>query len=135
GARSLRTSIINWRMIHGHEPTQLYLARRRARQRTDAEIRRCLKRYAAAHLFRLMEAATPLLPGVPINDRRIKTYHPAMTTPEAHTVISVRGQSQRIVAADQASIYLNVLATGNTKRAASSDVARALAVVTAELSE
>ena len=54
--RALHT-IVNWRMIHGHEPTQHYLARRRGEQKSDAEIRRCLKRYAARHLFRLMESA------------------------------------------------------------------------------
>jgi transposase len=54
--RALHT-IVNWRMIHGHEPTQHYLTRRRAQQKTDAEIRRCLKRYTARHLFRLMETA------------------------------------------------------------------------------
>lgn len=43
-------------MIHGHEPTQHYLTRRRAQQKSDPEIRRCLKRYAARHLFRLMES-------------------------------------------------------------------------------
>ena len=58
-----------------------------------------------------------------------------MTTPVAHTVISVRGESQRIVTPDQASIYVTVLATGDTKRAASSDVAGALGAVTAELAE
>jgi uncharacterized protein YggE len=58
-----------------------------------------------------------------------------MTTPETHTVISVRGESQRTVAPDQAFIYVNVLATGDTKPAASSDVARALSAVTAELAE
>jgi hypothetical protein len=31
------------------------MARRRAGQKTDPEIRRCLKRYAARQLFRLME--------------------------------------------------------------------------------
>jgi hypothetical protein len=30
---------------------------RRASQKSDREIRRCLKRYAARQLFRLMEAA------------------------------------------------------------------------------
>jgi transposase len=54
--RALHT-IVNWRMLHGHEPTQHYLARRRALQKTDAEIRRCLKRYTARHLFRLMEGS------------------------------------------------------------------------------
>jgi hypothetical protein len=43
-------------MAHGHEPTQHYQARRRAQQKTDTEIRRCLKRYTARRLFRLMEA-------------------------------------------------------------------------------
>jgi transposase len=52
--RALHT-IVNWRMIHGHQPTQHYLARRRGQQKTDPEIRRCLKRYTARHLFRLME--------------------------------------------------------------------------------
>jgi transposase len=54
--RALHT-IVNWRMIHGHEPTRYYLERRRAQQKTDPEIRRCLKRYTARHLFRLMEGA------------------------------------------------------------------------------
>src|SRR5262245_10663308 len=58
-----------------------------------------------------------------------------MTTPEAHIVISVRGESQRIAAPDQAAIYLTVLATGDTKRTASSDVARVLAEVTSQLAE
>jgi transposase len=48
-------TIVNWRMLHDHEPTQHYLERRRAQQKTDAEIRRCLKRYTARHLLRLME--------------------------------------------------------------------------------
>jgi transposase len=49
--------ITNWRMLH-HAKTQHYLARRRAQQKTDPEIRRCLKRYAARQLSRLMEAAS-----------------------------------------------------------------------------
>jgi transposase len=48
--------IVNWRMLH-HTRTQDYLTRRRAEQKTDHEIRRCLKRYAARQLFRLMEAS------------------------------------------------------------------------------
>ena len=48
--------IINWRMLH-HGPTQAYLARR-AGHKTEREIRRCLKRYAARQLFRLMETAS-----------------------------------------------------------------------------
>ena len=54
--RALHT-IVNWRMLHGHQPTEHYLTRRRAEQRSDAEIRRCLKRYTARHLFRLMESS------------------------------------------------------------------------------
>ena len=49
--------IINWRMLH-HPQTHHYMTRRQAQQKTDHEIRRCLKRYAARQLFRLMEAAT-----------------------------------------------------------------------------
>jgi transposase len=52
--RALHT-IVNWRMIHGHEPTQHCLTRRRSQQESDPEIRRCLKRYTARRLFRLME--------------------------------------------------------------------------------
>jgi transposase len=48
--------IINWRMLH-HATTQRYLTRQRAEQKTDPEIRRCLNRYAARQLFRLMETA------------------------------------------------------------------------------
>jgi len=54
--RALHT-IVNWRMMHGHEPTQHYLTRRRGHQKSDPEIRRCLKRYTARHLFRVMESA------------------------------------------------------------------------------
>jgi transposase len=54
--RALHT-IVNWRMLHGHQPTQHYLTRRRAEQKSDNEIRRCLKRYTARHRFRLMETA------------------------------------------------------------------------------
>ena len=48
--------ITNWRILH-HPATNRYLTRRRAEQKTDPEIRRCLKRYAARQLFRLMETA------------------------------------------------------------------------------
>jgi transposase len=47
--------IVNWRMLH-HSGTRDYMTRR-AEQKTDPEIRRCLKRYAARQLYRLMEAA------------------------------------------------------------------------------
>jgi transposase len=47
--------IINWRILHDPR-TRAYL-NRRAGQKTEREIRRCLKRYAARSLFRLMETA------------------------------------------------------------------------------
>ena len=34
-----------------HPPTQTYVQRRRADGKTDKEIRRCLKRYLARHLY------------------------------------------------------------------------------------
>ncbi|MGC9671590.1 IS110 family transposase [Planosporangium sp. 12N6] len=57
--RALHT-IVNWRMLHGHQPTRDYVDRRRAEQKSDPEIRRCLKRYTARRLFRLMETAAAL---------------------------------------------------------------------------
>jgi transposase len=59
GDRELNSAlhvIITWRMLH-HTNTQNYTTQRRAGQKTDPEIRRCLKRYAARQLFRLMETA------------------------------------------------------------------------------
>ena len=47
--------IVNWRILH-QSRTQAYLARR-AGHKTEREIRRCLKRYAARSLYRLMETA------------------------------------------------------------------------------
>jgi hypothetical protein len=52
---ALHTVVLTrWRQ---DERTQAYIARRRAEGKTDREIRRCLKRHIARHLFRLMEAA------------------------------------------------------------------------------
>ena len=42
-----------------HEPTQAYKARRSAEGKTDREIRRCIKRYIARRVFRLLEHHTP----------------------------------------------------------------------------
>jgi transposase len=40
-----------------HDPrTQAYRARRRAEGKSDREIERCLKRYVARHMFRVMES-------------------------------------------------------------------------------
>jgi transposase len=46
--------IVNWRMLHDRR-THTYLTRRAA-DKTDPQLRRCLKRHAARQLFRLMEA-------------------------------------------------------------------------------
>ena len=37
-----------------HPPTQAYVQRRRAEGKTDREIRRCIKRYLARHLYRTL---------------------------------------------------------------------------------
>ena len=37
-----------------HQPTQAYIQRRRAEGKTDREIRRCIKRYLARHLYRTL---------------------------------------------------------------------------------
>jgi transposase len=51
--------------IGHHPPTQVYVARRLKEGKTRAEIRRCLKRYAARRVFRLLQASEqgePILP-------------------------------------------------------------------------
>ena len=40
-----------------HPPTQAYVQRRRAEGKTDREIRRCIKRYLARHLYRTLKQA------------------------------------------------------------------------------
>ena len=40
--------------MRGHPATQAYLQRRRVEGKTDREIRRCLKRYLARHLYRIL---------------------------------------------------------------------------------
>lgn len=52
---ALRTVVIT-RLRHDPR-TQAYVARRRAEGKSDREIQRCLKRYVARHLFRVMEHA------------------------------------------------------------------------------
>ena len=39
--------------------TRAYAERRRAEGKTDREIKRCLKRYVARHLFRVLENPPP----------------------------------------------------------------------------
>lgn len=51
--RALHTIVLS-RLQH-HAETRVYAARRRAEGRTDREIKRCLKRFAARGLFRLLE--------------------------------------------------------------------------------
>lgn len=49
-----------------HDPaTRAYAARRAAQGKTPREIKRCLKRYVARHLFRLLEAQNPQPAGAP----------------------------------------------------------------------
>jgi transposase len=52
--RALHTIILS-RRVH-HPPTRAYIARRTAEGRSTREAIRCLKRYLARHLFRLLEA-------------------------------------------------------------------------------
>ena len=42
-----------------HQPTQAYVPRRRAEGKTDREIRRCIKRYLARHLYRTLTNPIP----------------------------------------------------------------------------
>ena len=40
--------------MRNHPPTHAYVQRRRAEGKTDREIRRCIKRYLARHLYRVL---------------------------------------------------------------------------------
>lgn len=51
--RALHTVIVT--RCRTHEPTRAYIARRVADGKTPREARRCLKRYLARHLYRLLE--------------------------------------------------------------------------------
>jgi len=53
--RALHTIIMIRR--HAHAPTQAYIARRTAEGKTSREAVRCLKRYLARHLYRLLQGA------------------------------------------------------------------------------
>ena len=50
--RALHTIAVS--RMRGHAETQAYVQRRRAEGKTDREIRRCIKRYLARHLFRTL---------------------------------------------------------------------------------
>jgi transposase len=57
--RALHTIVLT--RLKKDEPTQTYADRRRAQGKTDREIKRCLKRYVARQLYRLLET-TPSTP-------------------------------------------------------------------------
>jgi transposase len=50
--RALNVIAVN--RMRCHPATQAYVQRRRAEGRTDREIRRCIKRYIARHLYRTL---------------------------------------------------------------------------------
>jgi transposase len=45
--------------MRSHPPTLAYVQRRQAEGKTDREIRRCIKRYLARHLYRTLSHGTP----------------------------------------------------------------------------
>jgi transposase len=53
--RALHTMAVS--RMRSHPPTLAYVQRRRAEGKTDREIRRCIKRYLARHLYRTLSAA------------------------------------------------------------------------------
>lgn len=55
--RALHTIVIT--RLGCHQPTRDYVARRTTEGKTGREIRRCLKRYIARDLYRLLERGTP----------------------------------------------------------------------------
>ena len=55
--RALHTIAIT--RMRSHPATLAYIARRRAEGKTDKEIRRCLKRYLARHIYRTLNNHTP----------------------------------------------------------------------------
>jgi transposase len=48
--------------MRSHQPTIAYTQRRRAEGKTDREIRRCIKRYIARHLYRTLTNPSPTSP-------------------------------------------------------------------------
>ena len=50
--RALHTMAVS--RMRSHPPTRAYVERRRAEGKTDREIRRCIKRYLARHLYRAL---------------------------------------------------------------------------------
>jgi transposase len=64
GDRRLNSALHSIAMTRArcHPPTRTYTERRRADGKNPREIRRCLKRYLARHLYRLMETNAPQTP-------------------------------------------------------------------------
>jgi transposase len=58
--RALHTIVLS-RMAH-HAETRAYVACRTAEGKTPREIKRCLKRYLARRLFKLLETTSTLVP-------------------------------------------------------------------------
>jgi transposase len=56
--RALHTIVLT--RLRRDPATQAYAKRRRAQGKTDREIKRCLKRYVARQLYRLLEAQPAL---------------------------------------------------------------------------
>ena len=61
GDRRLNSALHSIAMTRArcHPPTRTYTERRRADGKNPREIRRCVKRYLARHLYRVMESNAP----------------------------------------------------------------------------
>jgi uncharacterized protein YggE len=73
----------------------------------------------------------------PLRKNRLaeRSYDAGMTSPQAHTTLSVRGEAQRVVAADQATIYVSGTAIADSKQEAHAAVAHVLDEVVNGLAE
>jgi transposase len=67
--RALRTMAIS--RMHSHPPTLAYVQRRRAEGKTDREIRRCIKRYLARHLYCTLSRNPGPDPNIGASDRTV----------------------------------------------------------------
>ena len=68
-----------------HQPTQAYVQRRRAEGKTDREIRRCIKRYLARHLYR----PSPMAASATLDKHRSVMNHPHVHA-RRHTLRQLR---------------------------------------------
>jgi Transposase IS116/IS110/IS902 family len=69
--RALHTMAVS--RMRSHPPTLAYIQRRRAEGKTDREIRRCIKRYLARHLYRALSAGTCPSPRRPDKHRSVRS--------------------------------------------------------------